>query len=116
MSNPNLLVSTSVTQDILAEAQLASGNNDYAVPSGKTWTVKSVCTCNTSGSSVTLNFYVIKSGGTARRLVKDAVVVAGDTYVLDPDVVAMLPEGATLRINASAGTAVDLMVTGLVTA
>lgn len=116
MANPNLLVSTSVTQDILAEAQLASGNNDFAVPTGKSWTVRSVCTCNTSGSPVTLNFYVIKSGGTARQITKSVSVDAGDTYVLDPDVVAVLPEAATLRINASAGTAVDLMVTGVVTA
>jgi hypothetical protein len=116
MANPNLLVSTSVTQDILAEAQLASGNNDYAVPTGKSWTIKSINCCNVSGSTVTLNFYVIKSGGTARQITKSVSLVAADTYVLDPNVVAMLPEGATLRINSSAATAVDLMVTGVVTA
>lgn len=116
MSNPNLLAPTSVTQDILAEAQLSSGNNDYTVPTGKSWTVRSIAMCNTSGSSVTLNVYAIKTGGTARQLVKSRALAAGDSLILGADLISMLPEAATLRVNASAGTAVDLFVTGVVSA
>lgn len=116
MANPNLLTTSSVTQDILAEAQLSSGNNDFTVPSGKAWNVHSATLCNVSASTVTVNLYVIKSGGTARRFVKDKSLAPNESLVVDPGMIAMLPEAATLRINASAGSAVDVMVTGVVSA
>lgn len=116
MANPNLLANTTSTLDILVESQLASGNNDYSVPSGSAWAIRSLSVCNTSVSAVTLNISVIKSGGSARKVVHNTSVAAGDTLVVGRDLVASLPEGATLRLNASAGTALDALVTGVVTA
>lgn len=116
MANPNVLAATSITEDILAEAQLISGNNDFVVPTGKAWTVKSIALTNVSGAAVTATVSVIKSGSSARVVVPTQTIAAGDGLVIDPTVVAVLPEAATLRINASAGTAIDAVVTGVVTA
>lgn len=116
MANPNLLSSTSITQDVLVESQLASGNNDFTVPSGKAWTVKSFVACNVSGSAVTLNVSAIKSGGTARKMLHNTSLAAGDSLVIDPGLLSMLPEAATLRINSSAATSIDVVVTGVVSA
>ena len=116
MANPNVIATAAVTQDILVDAQLASGNNDYVVPTGRAWTIKSITLCNTSGAAVTLNLSVIKTGGTARKIVHNEALAAGDTLALDTLVLAMLPEAATLRINASAGTAVDVLITGVIAA
>lgn len=114
MANPNVIATAAVTQDIFVAAQLASGNNDYVVPTGKAWTIKSITLCNTSGADVTLNLSVIKSGGTARKIAHNEVLAAGDTLVLDSTFLAMLPEAATLRINSTAATAVDVVITGVV--
>lgn len=116
MANPNLLSNTSVTQNIVADAQLASGNNDFTVPTGQSWTIKSFTVCNVSGASVTLNAWVIRTGSTARKILQGVPVAAGDTIVVDPDLVAVLPEAAVLRLNSSAATALDVVVTGVVTA
>lgn len=116
MSNPNLLVTTSVTQDILAEAQLSSGNNDFTVPTGKTWTIKSISLVNVSGSTVTVTISAIKSGGTARVIVPAQPIPAGVGVVVATSTVGVLPEAATLRINSSAATAIDTFVTGVVSA
>jgi hypothetical protein len=116
LANPNLLSNTTSTLAVLIEAQLASGNNDFTVPTGAAWTLRSLTVCNVSGSPVTLNVSVIKSGGTARKVLHNQVVAAGDTLVPGGDMLAMLPEAAVLRLNASAGTALDVLATGLVTA
>lgn len=116
MANPNLLSNTTVTQDLLVEAQLASGNNDYAVPASTSWSPRSITVCNVSGASVTLNVSVIKSAGTARKVLHNLVIAAGDTLVVGPDTIAYLPEAATLRLNSSAATSLDVLVTGLVVA
>ncbi len=116
MANPNALSATSITVDTLVDAQLASGDNNFAVPTGKAWTVKSITLCNVSGASVTLNLSVIRSGGTARKVAHNEALDPGNTLVLDSAFLAYLPEAATLRINSSAATAVDVVITGVVTA
>ena len=116
MANPNLLSNTTSTLDVLVESQLSSGNNDFTVPSGTAWAIRSLSVCNVSGSAVTLNISVIKSGGTARKVVHNTSVAAGDTLVVGRDLVASLPEAAVLRLNAGTGSALDVLVTGVVTA
>lgn len=115
MANPDLLSSTLVTQEMLVDTQLASGNNDFTVPTGVSWTIKSATLCNTSGSAVTLNAWMIKFSGTARKFLSDAVVAAGDTLTLSADVLSLLPEAAVLRVNAGTGSVVDLIVSGIST-
>jgi hypothetical protein len=116
VANPNLLSNSTSTLDVLVEAQLASGNTDYTVPSGTAWAIRSLSVCNVSGGAVTLNISVIKSGGTARKVLHNTSISAGDTLVVGRDLVASLPEGAVLRLNAGTGAALDALVTGVVTA
>ena len=113
MANPNLLGNASITQDVLVEAQLASGDNDFTVPAGKSWQVRSFTVTNVTGSSVTLNASVIKSGGTARKVAHNLPVVAGETITLER-LVAVLPEAAVLRLNSGAATSLDVVITGVV--
>jgi hypothetical protein len=114
VANPNLLSNTAATSDILVESQLASGDNNFAVPSGTMWRIRSFSVCNVSVSSVTLNVSVIKSGGTARKILHNQAIASGDTVTFGADVIAVLPELATLRLNSSAATSLDVMVTGMV--
>jgi hypothetical protein len=116
LANPNLLSNTSSTLDVIVQAQLASGDNNFTVPTGASWTLRSLSVCNISGSPVTLNASVIKSGGTARKFLHNQVVAAGETLVVGSDVVAVLPEAAVLRLNSSAATSLDVLATGLVSA
>lgn len=116
MANPNLLSSSSITQEILVDSQLASGNNDFTVPTGRSWTIKSFVVCNVAGSTVTLNAWVIRSGSTARKILQAVSIVAGDSVVFDPDMVGVLPEAAVLRLNSSAAAALDVTITGVVAA
>lgn len=114
MANPDILVAATVRQDILVEAQLASGNNDFVVPTGHAWTIRSFLMCNVSGAPVTVTVSVLKSGGTARTVVPAEVIAAGDGLAIDAQLlVATLPEQATLRINSTAATAVDVLLTGM---
>jgi hypothetical protein len=116
MAVPDLLDNGSVTQNILVQAQLASGDNNYQVPADRAWSVRSFVLCNTSAASVTVSVLVVPNGGTARTIVSDYVLAADETLIFDPSLVAMLPELATLRINSSAATSVDVLATGVVTA
>lgn len=113
MANPNLLSNTTGSLNILVDAQLASGNNDYVVPTGTSWALRSLTVCNVTASAVTLNASVIKTGGTARKVLHNQVIAAGDTLVIGGDVIAVLPEAATLRLNSSAGTSLDVVATGV---
>lgn len=114
MANPNLIAATGAALNILAEAQLSSGDNDFVVPSGTAWILRSFIITNVSANSVTLSVLVIKSGGTARAILSSQPITAGDGYIIGTDMLGGLPEGATLRLNASAGSALDVLITGLV--
>jgi hypothetical protein len=115
VATPNLGTATSFTPGTLVQAQLSSGNNDYAVPSARAWLIKSFTLTNVSGSSVTVDVLVIPaSAGTARAIVDDYVLAADTTLVIPPDMVAMLGETATIRVTSTASTAVDALITGVV--
>ena len=113
MANPNLLANTSSVLELLAEGQLAAGDNNYTVPASTSWLIKSMTLCNVSGSSVTVNISVIRSGA-ARKVVHNLALASGDTAVTGTELVAVLPEAATLRVNSSASAAVDIVVSGVV--
>lgn len=121
MANPVLTTLGAATADVLVEAQLVSGDNDFTVPNGKAWKLASLSLCNDTTTAVTITVAVRKaSAGTFRKVVSGyslASKASGDgsnSLSLDTGkhLPVMLPEGATLRINASAGTAVDVLATG----
>lgn len=121
MANPNLAVAgTAAVAAVLIDGQLASGDNDFTVGSGKAWAFKSLTLCNTTSTAVTVAVSTKKSGGTFRKFVDNyslaAKTAADGSNSLSLDVgaflPAMLPEGAVVRINAGTGTAVDVLGTG----
>jgi hypothetical protein len=115
VATPSMLALTSLTPAILANAQLSSGNNDFTVGASNAWVIKSFTVSNVSGASVTVTGSVIPSGGSARVVFAESIA-AGGSLVLDPAVLAMLPAAAVLRLNASAGTAIDTVITGVLAA
>lgn len=113
MANPNVINNPTVVQGILVEDRLISGNNDYAVPTGHAWTLKSMTLANTSSGPVTIIGSATKFGSPARVFLPAEVITAGAVLVLDPALLAMLPEAATLRFNSSTADAVDVLITGV---
>ncbi|TAK32336.1 MAG: hypothetical protein EPO40_03135 [Myxococcaceae bacterium] len=123
MANPNLPTLTAAVAAVLFDGQLASGDTDFTVGTGKAWKLESLSLCNTTGSAVVISVSVKPStGGTFRKVVSGyslASNAAGDgTNSLSLDagkhLPRLLPEGAVVRINAGTGTAVDVLATGTV--
>lgn len=123
MANPNLTAITAAAAAVPFDGQLASGDTDFTVPTGKAWKLESLSLCNTTTSAVLLAVSVKpSSGGTFRKVVDNytlAAKSAGDgTNALSLEagkhLPRMLPEGAVVRINAGTGTAVDVLATGTV--
>ncbi len=109
---------TNLAGKILAQGQLASGEQTaYTVPAQSAAKVASAVLCNTSGSPVTVSVSVVPSGGTAgatNRIVSAYPLAAGDSTPLPELVGAFLDAGAFVSINASAGSAVNYLLTGVV--
>jgi len=116
MAVPDLLDNGSITQNILVAARLAVGVNDFTVPAGRAWAIRSFVLCNTSTSAVTVNVAVVPAAGTARTVVSGYDLAADETLIFDPTLVAMLPEAAVLRVTSGTADAVDVVVTGVVAA
>lgn len=115
MATPDLLDAASMTPAVLVQAQLASGNTDFTVPANRAWVIKSLTLTNVSGATVTVDMWVVPaSGGTARAVLDDEAIPANTTLSLDPAFLALLPENAVLRIGASAGSAIDVLATGVI--
>jgi hypothetical protein len=124
MATPNLLAATSLTQTLLASIQLASGAQDaYVVPANKAIKVASGSLCNTSASTVTVDVSVVPSAGSVdgTHLILKAIPIAVGDTISQEDILAplkglMLGQGDKISINASAATAVDFILSGVVTA
>lgn len=104
-----------LTPKILADGQLPSSKTAlYTVPGSTQAAVKFFRLVNTSGSAVTVNVYVKKSGGTSRRIVpKDYSLSAGAmASVLDYGEVVALAAGDALEGDASSATTVDYLIDG----
>lgn len=114
MANPDLLTSTAITQDILVDAALAVGANDWSIAAGRSWMIKSFALCNTAVGAVTIDAWVIPAGSTARKFLHQTQVASGDTLVVDTGLLSILSEAAILRISPDS-VGVDLLVTGITT-
>ena len=117
MANPNLLNITSVVGDTIAGAQMASGDNTlYTVPANKVAKLNNLVLCNTSTSAVTVSVSKVPTGGTldgTHKVVSGYSLAAGDSTVVS-EVAGWLGPGGFISINASAASAVDATLDGLV--
>lgn len=109
---------TSLVGKILASGQLASGESAvYTVPASSAVTIASAVLCNTSATAVTVSVSVVPSGGSVdgtHRVISGYSLAAGDSTALEELVGALLDAGAFISMNASAGSAVDYLLTGMV--
>jgi hypothetical protein len=110
---------TNLAGKILTSGQVAgtSATTIYTVPASSAVKVASAVLCNITGSAVTVTVAVVPSGqaldGT-RSIVSAYSLAANDSTSLSELVGAMLDTGAFISVTASAGTAINYLITGAV--
>lgn len=120
MATPNLTGITSVLPGILASGQVAAAATDttvFTVAANKAAKLATLVLTNTSVSPVTVSVSVVPSGGTVdgtHRVLSAYSLTAGDATALTEVVGAWLGQGDLVSINASAGAAINYLLTGLV--
>lgn len=102
-----------LTRKILANGQLPNTKTALYTATGDAG-VNILRLVNTSGSAVTVNVYVKKSGGTSRRIVpKDYSLAAGAMLsCFEPGEVFPLQNGDAVEGDASSATVVDYVLAG----
>lgn len=118
MTTPNLSTITTVTPAVLASAQLAAGTTTvYTVPASKAAKIAKLILSNTSGAAVTVSVALVPSGGTidgTHRVISGYALAAGDSTVVSELEGVWMGDGDLLAVVTSAGSAVDVMLSGLV--
>jgi hypothetical protein len=109
---------TSLAAKVLASIQLASGDNTvYTVPALSAVKIATAVLCNTTSSAVVVSVSVVPSGGTVNgthKVVADYSLAAKDSTTLPELVGSMLDAGAYISVNAGTATAVNCILTGVV--
>jgi len=105
-----------MTVDIksLADGQLASPDKAtlYTAPAATQAVVNTITLVNTDSSARTVNLYFKASGGTSRRIIpKDTSLGAGYLLVMDDSLT--LEAADIIEGDASAGTVVDYVISGV---
>lgn len=115
MANPNLITNPATRLALIVDAQLAAGPSNFTVPLDTSWTVKSVTLHNTSVAAVRVQGWVVGTvGGTARQWL-DLTIAGSATLAVPSEMLAMLPEEATLRLTPAVGGVIDVLISGVVT-
>lgn len=117
----NLLQVTSMLPQVLVTQQDASGEQTvYTCPASSTVKITQGTICNTSGAAVTTSVAVVRSGGTAdgtHRVIAGYPLAAGDTLPLRDYLLGVqLGPGDFISVNCSVGSAVDVVLCGVVCA
>lgn len=117
MANPNLLGISTVKARVLASLQLASGDNTiYTAGASTAAKLATLTLCNTSGSAVTVSVSLVPPSGTVdgtHKVVSGYSLAAGDTVTISEIAGAFVEATAFVSVNASAGSAVDAVLTGV---
>lgn len=118
MTTPNLSAITTVTPAVLASAQVGSGTTTiYTVPASKAAKIAKLVLSNTSAAAVTISVTLVPVGGTidgTHRVISGYSLAAGDSTVINEIEGVWMGDGDLLAVVASAGSAVDVMLSGLV--
>ena len=106
-------MATTVSIKQLANGQLAAAIGDiYASPALTQTIIKSIILVNTNSSTETVNLYMLKFGGVARRLVpKNLQVAAGYEVVVDE--VITLEAGDKIQGDTTTAVKVDYTISGV---
>lgn len=103
---------------ILYSGQLADTADHaiYTPAAGTSVQIETATASNTSGSSANLTLSLVPAGGTAdgtHRILSAVAIAAGATLVLKDDLDGViLGSGDSIHAQASAGAAIDLVITG----
>lgn len=122
MPTPNVLALASLTQALLVSQQITAttATTVYTVPANKAVKLSQGTLCNVTGSAVTVSLSLIPSGGTAdgtHRVIDSYSLAAHDTLPL-ADYLAghMLGPGDFISVTAGTANAVDVVISGAVSA
>lgn len=122
MANPSYLALTEMRGQILYSGQLAAttATSIYTVPAGKTAKIASATVCNTTAAAVAVSVSLHKVGDTSdgtHRVISGYSLAGGDTLSLKDYLSgAMLGEGEAVSVTAGTANAVDVVLTGAVSA
>lgn len=123
MAAPNVLALTSLTQKLLVSAQLATTAETvvYTVPTGQAVKLSQGSLCNVTSSAVTVSLSLVQSGGTVgdgtHRVINAYSLAANDTLPLGDYLGGhMLGDGDRIAVTASTAAAVDVVISGAVSA
>lgn len=110
---------TALLGKILASGQLAGTSNTtvYTVPALSAVKIASATLTNISGAAVTVSVSVVPSGGTVdttHRVVSAYSLAPSDSTLLMEFMGALLDAGAFISVSASAGAAINYLITGVV--
>ena len=104
---------TTIVMKQLGNGQLANSIGDlYTVPAVTTALIKSITLVNTNTSAETVNLYVLKASGAARRIIPKATIL-GAGYMLEYDSVITLEAGDKLQGDTTTASRVDFVISGV---
>jgi len=97
----------------LADGQLAIATGDlYTVPASTETIIKTITLVNGHTSAVAVNLYILRSGGTARKIIpKDLSLGVG--YLLAYDDEITLEAGDKIQGDADTAAVVDYIISGV---
>lgn len=97
----------------LANGQLAAATGDlYTVPASTTAIVKTISLVNTNTATETIDLYVLKVEGTARRIIPKNIQL-GMRYLLLYDDEITLGAGDKIQGSTTTAAKVDYVISGI---
>lgn len=98
---------------VLGQGQLASTIGDiYTSPALTTTVVKTITVVNTDSVTRTVNLYILKAAGSARKITPmNMPLLTGESLVFDS--VFTLAAGDKIQGDASAATCCDFIISGV---
>ncbi|MCW3041541.1 MAG: hypothetical protein JWM31_3446 [Solirubrobacterales bacterium] len=123
MAAPNLVTIASMVQKLLVSQQLTATTETvvYTVPTGQAVKLAQGSLCNITGSAVTVTLSLIQSGGTVgdgtHRVINSYSLGANDTLPLGDYLGGhMLGDGDKIAVTAGTANAIDVVLSGAVSA
>jgi len=96
----------------LANGQLATTlANIYLVATATASIIKTVSIVNTNTTTETVNLYILKSAGTARRIIPKDIMLDAD-FLLETDGTYTLGAGDSVQGNTTTASKVDYTISG----
>jgi hypothetical protein len=118
MATPNLFTITTVTPTVLASQQLVSGDTTiHTVATNKAVKVTKMVLTNVTAAAVTVSVAIVPSGGAVdgtHKVVSSYSLAANDSTVITEVEGVFLGQGDFVSVNAGTGSAVDVLLNGLV--